>query len=292
MMMALQIFIKILPIMFFGILLANLMYHLNILYKLQKYIKNKYFPIIAVFFVSSTSGSFLLKNLLNRGAISEENLLPIYFLGMFVFGIHIILFYAIPMATSLGWYVGGIYVLIKFLVTCNYLIISVLMLKKRKYDIDIEFKSKSEGLYGAIRDTFKQYFRVLTSFVPSVLIITYLIEHGLLDVVENFAGSLLNALNLSPTILVIVLTGLATISGAIGIASGLLDENILSPNEVLFSLFLAEFLNRVVLYLRKYLPIQLSIFGKIGMKLATLHLIVYEISFLIVMVIWYLFFII
>lgn len=65
-MMALPIFIEILPIMFFGILLANLMYHLNILYKLQKYIKNKYFPIIAVFFVSSTSGSFLLKKFIRQ----------------------------------------------------------------------------------------------------------------------------------------------------------------------------------------------------------------------------------
>ena len=130
------------------------------------------------------------------------------------------------------------------------------------------------------------------SFVPSVLIITYLIEHGLLDVVENFAGSLLNALNLSPTILVIVLTGLATISGAIGIASGLLDENILSPNEIILSLIIAEFLNRIVLYLRKYLPIQISIFGKFGIKLATLHLIVYEISLLVVIVVWYFFFII
>jgi hypothetical protein len=291
-MMALQIFIKILPLMFFGILLANLMYHLNILYKLQKYIKNNYFPIIAVFFVSSTSGSFLLKNLLKNNEISENDILPLYFLGMFIFGIHIILFYAIPMAVSLGWYVGGIYVLIKFLVILNYLIISVLMLKRRGCNIEnIEFKSKSGGLYKAIKETFKQYFRVLMSFVPSVLIITYLIEHGLLDVVENFAGSLLNALNLSPTILVIVLTGLATISGAIGIASGLLDENILSPNEIIFSLIIAEFLNRIVLYLRKYLPIQISIFGKFGIKLATLHLIVYEISLLIVTVVWYFFFI-
>ena len=86
-----------------------------------------------------------------------------------------------------------------------------------------------------------------------------------------------------------MLTGLATITGAIGIASGLLDENILSPNEVLFSLFLAEFLNRVVLYLRKYLPIQLSIFGKLGIKLATLHLVIYEVSLLIIMAVWYLF---
>ncbi|ADC68894.1 conserved hypothetical protein [Methanocaldococcus sp. FS406-22] len=290
--MALQIFIKILPLMFFGILLANLMYHLNILYKLQKYIKNNYFPIIAVFFVSSTSGSFLLKNLLKNNEISENDIIPLYFLGMFIFGIHIILFYAIPMAVSLGWYVGGIYILIKFLVTLNYLIISVLMLKRRGCNIrNIEFKSKSGGLYKAIKETFKQYFRVLASFVPSVLIITYLIEHGLLDVVENFAGSLLNTLNLSPTILVIVLTGLATISGAIGIASGLLDENILSPNEIILSLIIAEFLNRIVLYLRKYLPIQLSIFGKFGIKLATLHLIVYEISLLVVIVIWYFFFI-
>ncbi|WP_245527793.1 hypothetical protein [Methanocaldococcus fervens] len=182
--------------------------------------------------------------------------------------------------------------LIKFLVTCNYLIISMLMLKKRKCNIDVEFKSKSEGLREAIKDTFKQYFRVLASFVPSVLIITYLIEHGLLDIVENFTGSLLNSLNLSPTILIVAITGLATISGAVGVASGILDKNMLSPNEVLFSLFLAEFLNRIVLYLRKYLPIQLSIFGKIGTKLATSHFIVYEISFLIVMVVWYLFFII
>ncbi|WP_232217814.1 hypothetical protein [Methanocaldococcus sp. FS406-22] len=272
--------------------MANLMYHLNILYKLQKYIKNNYFPIIAVFFVSSTSGSFLLKNLLKNNEISENDIIPLYFLGMFIFGIHIILFYAIPMAVSLGWYVGGIYILIKFLVTLNYLIISVLMLKRRGCNIrNIEFKSKSGGLYKAIKETFKQYFRVLASFVPSVLIITYLIEHGLLDVVENFAGSLLNTLNLSPTILVIVLTGLATISGAIGIASGLLDENILSPNEIILSLIIAEFLNRIVLYLRKYLPIQLSIFGKFGIKLATLHLIVYEISLLVVIVIWYFFFI-
>jgi hypothetical protein len=279
--------------MFFGILLANLMYHLNILYKLQKYIKNNYFPIIAVFFVSSTSGSFLLKNLLKNNEISENDILPLYFLGIFIFGIHIILFYAIPMAVSLGWYVGGIYILIKFLVILNYLIISVLMLKRRKCNIEnIEFKSKSGGLYKAIKETFKQYFRVLMSFVPSVLIITYLIEHGLLDVVENFAGSLLNALNLSPTILVIVLTGLATISGAIGIASGLLDENILSPNEIILSLIIAEFLNRIVLYLRKYLPIQISIFGKFGIKLATLHLIVYEMSLLVVIVVWYFFFII
>ena len=291
--MALQIFIKILPLMFFGILLANLMYHLNILYKLQKYIKNNYFPIIAVFFVSSTSGSFLLKNLLKNNEISENDILPLYFLGMFIFGIHIILFYAIPMAVSLGWYVGGIYVLIKFLVTLNYLIISALMLKRRGCNIkNIEFKSKAEGLYIAIKETFKQYFRVLMSFVPSVLIITYLIEHGLLDVVENFAGSLLNTLNLSPTILVIVLSGLATISGAIGIASGLLHENILSPNEIILSLIIAEFLNRIVLYLRKYLPIQISIFGKFGIKLATLHLIVYEMSLLVVIVVWYFFFII
>jgi len=290
--MALQIFIKIIPLIFFGILLANLMYHLNILYKLQKYIKNNYFPIIAVFFVSSTSGSFLLKKLLKNNEISENDIIPLYLLGMFIFGIHIILFYAIPMAVSLGWYVGGIYILIKFLVILNYLIISVLMLKRRGCNIEnIEFKSKSGGLYKAIKETFKQYFRVLMSFVPSVLIITYLIEHGLLDVVENFAGSLLNALNLSPTILVIVLTGLATISGAIGIASGLLDENILSPNEIIFSLIIAEFLNRIVLYLRKYLPIQISIFGKFGIKLATLHLIVYEISLLIVTVVWYFFFI-
>jgi hypothetical protein len=100
MMMALQIFAKILPLMFFGILLANLMYHLNILYKLQKYIKNRYFPIIAVFFVSSTSGSFLLKNLLKNNEISENDIVSLYMLGMFVFGVHIILFYAIPVAMT------------------------------------------------------------------------------------------------------------------------------------------------------------------------------------------------
>ena len=56
--MALQIFAKIIPLIFFGIFLANVMYHLNILYRLQKIIKNRYFPILAVFFVSSTSAIF------------------------------------------------------------------------------------------------------------------------------------------------------------------------------------------------------------------------------------------
>jgi hypothetical protein len=129
------------------------------------------------------------------------------------------------------------------------------------------------------------------SFVPSVLIITYLIEHGLLEIVENFADSLLDALGLPSTVLVIMLTGLATISGAIGIASGLLSGNVLTPNEVLFSLLVAEFINKIIIYLRKNLPLQLSIFGKIGIKLATLHLLIYEIPLLIVIVVWYLVFI-
>jgi len=36
-------------------------------------------------------------------------------------------------------------------------------------------------------------------------------------------------------------------------------------------------------------PIQLSIFGKLGIKLATLHLVIYEVSLLIIMAVWYLF---
>jgi hypothetical protein len=288
-MMALQIFAKIIPLIFFGIFLANVMYHLNILYRLQKIIKNRYFPILAVFFVSSTSAIFLLKNLLKKGDLSEDNITPIYLLGMFIFGLHVLLFFAIPMATSLGLYVGGIYVLTKFSIYFNYLIIGSLLLKKNNCKIEVEFKSKAEGWKGVVRDTFKQFFKTMIPFIPSVLIITYLIEHGLLDVVEDLAGSLLVSLKLSPNILAIVLTGLATMSGAIGVASGLLDENILTPNEVIFSLFLAEFLSRIVIYLRKHLPIYLSVLGRTGLKLATLYVTIYEMSLLIVIAVWYFF---
>ncbi|MFU8653903.1 hypothetical protein [Methanotorris formicicus] len=181
--MAFEIFSKVLPLIFIGVLLANIMCHLNILYKLQKYIKNKYFPIFAIYFVSSTSGHFLLNNLCNKGELSRENLIPLYFLGMFSFGIHIILFFAIPMATSLGFYVGGLYVLIKFLITCMYLFFGILMLRKNNTNINIDFNFESGGINAIIKDTVKQYMRVLMSFVPSVLIITYLIEHGLLKTV-------------------------------------------------------------------------------------------------------------
>ncbi|WP_423792968.1 hypothetical protein ACPB8Q_01835 [Methanocaldococcus indicus] len=281
--MIISILQKVIPLIFLGVFLSNFLYYSNIIYFLQKKLNNSYVPILSVFFFSSTSGCYLLKNLLEKKEIDKNLILPLYILGMFVFGIHVIIFYIIPVAISLG-YVGLEYIIIRFVVISSYLIVGLILLRKNNVP-KIELKPKKFSLKLIFKDTFKQFFNIIIVFVPSVLIISYLIDLG---VFNHFLGDFLDSI-LPPKAIMISLTGLATITGALAVAGSLLEKKVLTNDVALISILLADFLNRIVLYVRKYLPIHTSIFGKLGIKLATIQFLIYELSLLTILVIFLLF---
>ncbi len=228
-------------------------------------------------FLSPTVGYSILAEGYNNKLITEKEVLASSLANSFpsVFS-HIFTFF-IPITIPLLGVVGVILVLIRLGIALLKTLIGLIwlsLLYNGNDNLKINKINKKKNVKDIIKSTLKLGRRIITVMFITFTIIFFLSKVGFFDYVNKAIYPITSILNLNPNVGILTLTEIVNVQAAIVLASGLLNENILSGRDVLIGLILGNIISFSSKYVRHSLPLQVSLFGKLGVKIVLLNAII------------------
>jgi len=285
------IFKLVLPPMFIGLFLANIL-------RLSPYFKHIGLPlsrlasisnlsaecstVLTMFFVNNWATLAMLSDFYRKKLVSEKEVIVTMLVGFLPKGVHVTLFFMAPIAIPvLGLSIGGAYVLMELSI---YLAITVVGIGLGKLwlspqaslrpQASVEFKESRYEVVGwldklkiALKESGTQFKKMVAVFVPAVIVVLLLLDFGLLDSITRTCETILHSIGLPPSSIVVIAASFMSQMAAIGAVGTLLASGLISPLHCLVLLFIAHFLHMGVGCIRLGLPMNVSLFGgSLGLK--------------------------
>jgi hypothetical protein len=218
-------------------------------------------------FVSPTAAYSILAQSWREGKISEKDVIAASFLNSFpsIFS-HLYSFFIPFVIPVLGW-VGVVYVSLRAAVALIKTVIGLILAKIwSSGDNHAEFTYERRDL-----DPFKSTIKTLKRMIPvmavTFLTASYLSEIGVFD---KFA-ELLNFLPLNANAIAIAAMQLFDMRTAIVLTAGMLENGVIDFRWAVAGLLLGNIVTFSTRYVRHSLPLHVSLFGKLGVKIVMLN---------------------
>ncbi|MFU8653068.1 nucleoside recognition domain-containing protein [Methanotorris formicicus] len=235
--------------------------------------------ILACFF-SPTVGYSILSEGLKENKINEKEIIGTSLANSFPSVLsHTFTFFIPVVVPILGW-TGILFVLIRLGVALAKTIIGFVYLSIVSKDYSFEMQNinkmdKKENAKKSFKRTIKFAKRLIPILFFMMTLVIYLSKVGFFDYVERFVQPITNLLNLNPNVGILALTEIMNVQAAIVMAGGFLNENILTPKEVLIGLIIGNVLTFSTRYVKHSLPLHVSLFGaKLGTKIVMINAII------------------
>ncbi len=268
----------VLPIMFFGILISNVLFSLPQIRRLSKPLDAftsifgvRCGNVILSFMAHPIAGLSLLADLRNRGILKDEELTFVYIISLIPRNVRLLTIFILPIALStLGVVLGVEYFAIDLFTRTVAVLIFITIFKGRYAvdSIDTDFETDViEGIKNAIR----LFLRTVSIFIPSIFLVMLILTTRLVNLLNVLSEPLVSFLNISPSSLIVIVAGTTSTIAGIGVAGSLLSKGLLDARSVLLSLFIASLFHTIVELFRRSLPINVSLFGRLGVKLSLLN---------------------
>ncbi len=283
----LELLKMVLPIMFFGILLSNIAFSLPVVRRLVEPLDRltsavgiRCGKVIFAFLAHPIAGLSVLSDLYRRGNLGEEEVTLIYLLSLIPRNLRIVLIFLAPVAVSaLGLWLGIAYVLLELASRLAVVFLAIAVFRRNFGSRVVDYDSEDEfDLKESVKNALKMFLKTVSVFVPSVFAVMLLLDLGLLNAINGACSSFL-----SSSSIVVVAAGTASMIAGIGVAGSLLSKGMMDPITALTSLFLASTFHGFVEFLRRSVPLNVSFFGRLGIRLALLNLLLRECACLLVL---------
>jgi hypothetical protein len=134
-----------------------------------------------------------------------------------------------------------------------------------------ETTAKNQKLKTALSKSFATLKRVLPIMVVAFLIIDVLFSYGIMDHVSVVFDPVLRVLDLPGVVITALVADLAHFSAGYAIVAALLAEEVISPKQAILTLLIGSMLLITMVYLKYSLSMYLSLFGKLGVKIAAIN---------------------
>ena len=142
-------------------------------------------------------------------------------------------------------------------------------------DLQINNMNTNKNLKSSLYSTLKFSKRLIPIMFITMFLVMFLSNMGVFDHLNNIITPITNILNLNPNVGLIALTEVINVQGAIIMAGGLLNENILNSKEVLIGLVIGNVITLSSRYAKHSLPLHVSLFGvKLGTKIVMINSII------------------
>ena len=267
----------IIPTMFVGMLIANLLYSLPQFKKvndkivaLTSFANLKSGIAVAAFFAHKVTALSILADMYKKELIDDREVIIASIVGMFPMGIRVVVLLLAPVAISaLGLKLGTIYVSLEILSRFMVALIGVFLGRKYLTGGILEY-STNVSLKNSMFDAFKQFFKVLLILVPSIFLAMLLLDLGFKSLVSRFS--------FETTHLLILVTGTTSTIAGIGVTGSLIATKEIDSRNALLLLMIASALHKIIESLRFSMPVNVSLFGSFGIRLTMILLLMNEIA--------------
>lgn len=289
---AVEIFELILPFLFLGFFIANLIKlspYLKYIGKPMSYLNSasrlpaSCSPALTMFFLNNWSGLGVLSDFKQNKLLNDKEVFVAVLVGQFPKGLHIIIFFMGPVSLSvLGLFLGGILLSIEL---SMYLGIAVIGMIAGRLILNPEshlnpgvgnpstlfFESSGKGwmekLKEALIQSLREFKRIVIVLVPAVLVILILLELRFQEFSIEIFKSLLNIADLPSSSVPVLVASIASQMAAISAVGTLIAKNIITPVQSLLLLFIARALHLGIGCFKTGLPSNVALFGNsLGLK--------------------------
>ncbi len=222
---------------------------------------------VAVCFVSPVVAYSMLSQALKEGRIDEREVIAASFLSSFPATLsHIYTFFLPFVIPLLGW-AGVLYTALRLLVALVKSGVGFLLALRWKKDGSHEIGGIERKKVDPLKSTLENLKRIIPTMAITYLAVSLLSTYGFF---ERFK-EVLEFLPFDPNVLTISAVEFVNLRAAIVLASGMLEKGILSWKLVVVGLILGNVVTLSTRFVKHSLPIHLSLFGKLGVKIVVLN---------------------
>jgi len=272
-----------------GVILANILIETKILSKLTPLVKpickRSNLPeacILALFtsILSPTASKSALATFYSRGEITGREVIVTALMSTFpmVVGGSIFKVQALIAIMILGPIVGGIYVTLNFFAAFIQTLFAFIYSKIvfSQCSIDADYHSEKLILTGdAIKNGLKGAYPVLMRMIPvltvTVVVIGYLLDHGMMDPISNLFDPVLNLLGIPGECAAALAGQFIHYSIGYAIIGSFLSKGIITEKEAVMTLLIGSMIVITLMYIKFSASMYISLFGKLGVKMTLIN---------------------
>ena len=215
--------------------------------------------------VSPIAGYTLLAESLKQKRLDERDVIAASFMNSFPTLLNH-LPSLIPILAPIGL-VGIIYLFTRVMVSGSKSLAGVVYARKRFNESDFELNPIGKEEVDPLNSTIRMLVKIIPVMGVTFFIVCLLTEIGFFDKLVE----LLNLIPLNPYVLMIALTEFMSLSAAVALTANLINTSKISFKWALTGLLLGNVVSFSTKYIKHSLPLHLSLFGKLGVKIVLLN---------------------
>jgi len=276
-----------------GVIIANIVLESNLIKKLSPLIrpfcrasnlpKECVFSLFASFF-NPTAGKSTLAGFYREGKIGDKETILTVVMCTFpiVVGESLLRVQAPIALVLLGPFIGGIYISLNLFSSFLQTFAAFLYSKSRfppqkdveeeiNFDINRAPQNQNQKLKTALKKSFTTLKKIIPIMVVAFLIVDLLSRFGLMHTISLFFDPVLRLLDLPGACITALIADLAHFSAGYAIVAALLTEGVITAKHAILTLLIGSMLIITVAYLKYSISTNISLFGKLGVKITVVN---------------------
>jgi len=276
-----------------GVIIANIVLESNLIRKISPLIKplcrasnlpkEGVFSLFASFF-SPTAGKSTLAGFYHEGKIGDKETVLTVVMSTFpivagesLFRVHV------PIAfVLLGPFIGSIYISLGLFSSFIQTFAAFLYSKSRfppqkdveeEINININEISQNQRLKTALKKSFTTLIKIIPVMVVAFLAVFFLLEFkpAFINYISLPFNPILKLLDLPGECITVLIADLAHFSAGYAIIAALLTKGVITAKQAILTLLIGSMLTITMVYLKYSLSMYISLFGKLGVKIAVIN---------------------
>jgi len=276
-----------------GVLIANIVLESNLMRKLSPLIrpfcrasnlpKECVFSLFASFF-NPTAGKSTLAGFYHEGKIGDKETILTVVMCTFpiVIGESLLRVQAPIALVLLGPFIGGIYISLNLFSSFLQTFAAFLYSKSRfppqkdveeeiNVDVNRTSQNQNQKLNTALKKSFITLKKIIPIMVVAFLIVDLLSRFGLMHTISLFFDPVLKLLDLPGACITALIADLAHFSAGYATVAALLTKGVITAKQAILTLLIGSMLIITVVYLKYSLSTNISLFGKLGVKITVIN---------------------
>jgi hypothetical protein len=274
-----------------GVIIANIVLESNLIRKLSPLIrplcrasnlpKECVFSLFASFF-NPTAGKSALAGFYHEGKIGDkETILTVVMCTFPIVAGESLFRVQAPIAlVLLGPFIGSIYIALNlfssFIQTFAAFLYSKSRFSSQTYveeEINVDFNeiSQNQKLKTALKKSFTTLKKIIPIMVVAFLVVDFLFTLEVMNYISLFFDPVLRVLDLPGECITVIVADLAHFSAGYATVAALLTKGVITAKQAILTLLIGSMLTITMVYLKYSLSMYISLFGKLGVKIAVIN---------------------
>jgi len=217
---------------------------------------------IALSFISPIASYTMLSQMLREGKITEREIIAASLINSFPSTFSHVYSFFIPFVIPLLGWVGVIYTSLRLFVAFIKSIIGYFIASKvGEYRVE----RISNQTIDPLKSTWNTVKRVIPIMTVTCLVVNIFLAYDIFNKIN------LEFLPLNPYVITIATVEIINFRAAVVLSANILENELLSPKWVLIGLMLGNVISFSTRSIRHSLPLHISLFGKLGLKIVIIN---------------------